>query len=198
VLEYETPRFHYADWRRTDVAGCCSGATDRPCRRVRLFRDKIQRFGTVRNGVQRGLQAVGFVDGQNVTVEYHFPGGHDEGLPTLMAELVRRGVAVIFGDTSPAIAAKKATSTIPIVSCVGSRWLGSLGPTKRQSPSLSEATRKKRMSWPSTAAASLRFYARDIPARMVEAVYETGANGVGARHETRSVVKANLTTLLPT
>jgi hypothetical protein len=55
------------------------------------------------------LQAVGFIDGQNVAVEYHFPGGRDEGLPALMAELAQRGVAVIFGDTSPAIAAKKAT-----------------------------------------------------------------------------------------
>ena len=56
---------------------------------------------------KEGLQAIGFIDGQNVTVEYHFPGGHDEGLPTLMAELVQRGVAVLFGDTSPAIAAKR-------------------------------------------------------------------------------------------
>ena len=66
-----------------------------------------------------GLQAVGIIDGQNVAVEYHFPGGRDEGLPTLMAELAQRGVAVIFGDTSPAIAAKKATSTIPIVFVTG-------------------------------------------------------------------------------
>jgi putative tryptophan/tyrosine transport system substrate-binding protein len=51
-----------------------------------------------------GLEAVGFIEGQNVAVEYHLPGGHDEGLPALMAELVQRRVAVIVGDTSPAIA----------------------------------------------------------------------------------------------
>ena len=66
-----------------------------------------------------GLEAVGFIEGQNVTVEYHWPSGHDEGLPALMAELVRRRVAVIVGDTSPAIAAKRATSTIPIVFMTG-------------------------------------------------------------------------------
>ena len=66
-----------------------------------------------------GLEAVGFIEGQNVAVEYHWPGGHDEGLPALMAELAHRQVAIIVGDTSPAIAAKKATSTIPIVFLTG-------------------------------------------------------------------------------
>ena len=66
-----------------------------------------------------GLEAVGFIEGQNVAVEYHWPGGHDEGLPALMVELAHRQVAVIVGDTSPAIAAKKATSTIPIVFLTG-------------------------------------------------------------------------------
>jgi putative tryptophan/tyrosine transport system substrate-binding protein len=66
-----------------------------------------------------GLEVVGFIEGQNVAVEYHWPGGHDEGLPALMAELAHRQVAVIVGDTSPAIAAKKATSTIPIVFLTG-------------------------------------------------------------------------------
>jgi putative tryptophan/tyrosine transport system substrate-binding protein len=37
-----------------------------------------------------GLEAVGFIEGQNVAVEYHLPGGHDEGLPALMAEFVHR------------------------------------------------------------------------------------------------------------
>jgi hypothetical protein len=53
-----------------------------------------------------GLEAVGFIEGQNVAIEYHLPHGHDEGMPALMTELVQRQVAVIAGDTSPAIAAK--------------------------------------------------------------------------------------------
>jgi putative tryptophan/tyrosine transport system substrate-binding protein len=71
-----------------------------------------------------GLEAVGFVEGQNVVVEYHWLGGHDEGLPALVAELVQRRVAVIFGDTSPAMAAKKATSAIPIVFMTGTDPIG--------------------------------------------------------------------------
>jgi len=66
-----------------------------------------------------GLEEVGYIEGQNVAVEYHFPGGNNERLPTLMAELIQRHVAAIVGDTSPAIAAKTATSTIPIVFLTG-------------------------------------------------------------------------------
>jgi putative ABC transport system substrate-binding protein len=73
---------------------------------------------------KEGLQAVGFIDG--VAVEYHFPGGRDEGLPALMADLAQRGVAVIFGDTSPAIAAKKATSTIAPASWTASTILAGM------------------------------------------------------------------------
>ena len=66
-----------------------------------------------------GLEEAGYIEGQNVAVEYHLPGGHNELLPALMAELIQRHVAVIVGDTSPAIAAKTATSTIPIVFLTG-------------------------------------------------------------------------------
>jgi putative ABC transport system substrate-binding protein len=71
-----------------------------------------------------GLEEVGFDEGQNFVVEYHWLGGHDEGLPALVAELVQRRVAVIVGDTSPAMAAKKATSAIPIVFMTGTDPIG--------------------------------------------------------------------------
>jgi putative ABC transport system substrate-binding protein len=71
-----------------------------------------------------GLEEAGHIEGQNVAVEYHFPGGQDERLPALMAELIQRRVAVIVGDTSPAIAAKTATSTIPIVFLTGTDPVG--------------------------------------------------------------------------
>ena len=58
---------------------------------------------------RQGLREVGFVEGQNVTVEYGWMGGEGKGLPALMAELVQRQVAVIVGNTPPAIAARKAT-----------------------------------------------------------------------------------------
>jgi hypothetical protein len=42
-----------------------------------------------------GFEAVGFIEGQNVAVECRWPGGHDEGLPALMADLAHRQAAVI-------------------------------------------------------------------------------------------------------
>ena len=68
---------------------------------------------------RRGLAEVGFADGQNVALEYHYAGGHYEQLPALVAEFVNRPTAVIAGNTPVALAARKATSTIPIVFLTG-------------------------------------------------------------------------------
>ena len=68
---------------------------------------------------RRGLTEVGFVEGQNVAVEYHSSGSHYEQLPALLAEFVNRPTAVIVGNTPVAMAARKATSTIPIVFLTG-------------------------------------------------------------------------------
>jgi putative ABC transport system substrate-binding protein len=66
---------------------------------------------------RKGLGESGYIEGQNVTVEYHWLEGQPNRVPALLADLVRRRVAVIAtpGATSITVAAKAATATIPIV-----------------------------------------------------------------------------------
>jgi putative ABC transport system substrate-binding protein len=76
-----------------------------------------QGFASRLAAFRRGLQEIGYREGQNLAVEYRWAEGHEDRLPAMAAELVQRRVSVLAtpGGVSPARAAKAATAAIPIV-----------------------------------------------------------------------------------
>src|SRR6516164_5557663 len=75
----------------------------------------VRAEGVANDAFRRGLAEISFLEGRDVTVEYHTAEGHLEQLPSLADDLVRRRVAVILAQTAEsALAAKAATRTIPV------------------------------------------------------------------------------------
>jgi putative ABC transport system substrate-binding protein len=73
---------------------------------------------------RQGLKEVGFIEGQNVAIEFRWAEGHNERLPALVADLIHRQVAVIVGDAFPMLTVKAATTSIPIVFAAGGDPVG--------------------------------------------------------------------------
>ena len=73
---------------------------------------------------QKGLNDLGFVDGQNLMIEYRWAGNEYAQFPSLAADLVRRQVNVVavLGNTPGALAARAATTTIPIALANSRYW----------------------------------------------------------------------------
>jgi putative ABC transport system substrate-binding protein len=86
-----------------------------------LHSASLESSGKLVAAFKKGLFDAGFIDGENVEIEYRWAEGQIDRLPDLVAELIERRVAVIAtpGSTPAALAAKAATTTIPIVFAVG-------------------------------------------------------------------------------
>jgi putative ABC transport system substrate-binding protein len=84
-----------------------------------LRNTSLAEFAHLMAAFRQGLKEAGFIEGQNVAIEYRSAEDQADRLPVLVADLLRQQVALIVGNTASALAAKSATTTVPIVFVTG-------------------------------------------------------------------------------
>jgi putative ABC transport system substrate-binding protein len=106
----------------TSLAGTCTVAHAAEPRRTGMVRVGYLEFGSAAPGTphleafRRGLRELGWLEGQNIAIDVRYAEGNQDRLPELVVEFVRLKVDLIFASATPAaLAAKRATTTIPIV-----------------------------------------------------------------------------------
>ena len=117
---HEATRVHRFTRQRSHVAGCC-GAQQPAMPVIGVLAGPSA--GAIRNQIDAfndGLKQTGFVEGQNLTIEYRWANGQYEKLPAMAVDLVGRQVAAILAlAPAAALAAKATTATIPVVFVIG-------------------------------------------------------------------------------